>query len=30
MIHASHLFWIIPLCAALGYFIAALMAANGE
>lgn len=30
MIAAVHLVWIIPLSVALGYFIAALMAANGE
>ena len=29
MISALHLFWIIPLAASIGFFVAALMSANG-
>ncbi len=28
MIAAGHLVWIVPVCVMIGFFIAALMAAN--
>lgn len=30
MIHAVHLFWIVPSCVTAGFIIAAFVAANGD